>query len=314
MIGMIDRVAMDGRTETRPAAFYGAVTVGARGQIVVPRRLREELGITPGEQLLVLRGPRPGSFLVQRAEVLLSEADDARGGTFPGEPPRASTGTETDRGALLDELAALPVFRGLSPAALRQVASLARPRHFDDGEQIVREAEPSRAMYVIRSGVVRRLKTSTDGKEQVLALLGAGEAFNEAPIFDGGPNPATAQSAGPSDLYEFLRDDIVALMERDPAVSIGLTRTLAARLRHLTNVIENLSFRQVTGRIAHLILDQADGKLPSGHITQQEMASIVGTAREVAGRALHTLQAAGAIDLEQGRAVIRDRAKLESFL
>lgn len=311
MIGMI---TMSKQAKPGQPAFYGAVTVGARGQIVVPQRLREELGIAAGEQLLVLKGPRPGSFLVQRADVLLAGLDPPAGLASAPAPAGVPTPPDEERSELERELAALPVFGGLSPAALARLAALARPRHYDAGAFIVREDEPCVAMYVIRSGLIRRLKTSAEGREQVLALLGPSEAFNEVPIFDGGPNPASAQAVQPSDLYEFLREDVTALMASDPAVSIGLTRTLAVRLRQLTGVIEDLSFRQVAGRIANLLLNQADGKLPASRISQQEMAAMVGTAREVVGRALHSLEAAGAIRLEHGRVVIRDRARLESYV
>lgn len=303
-------------------AFYGAVTVGTRGQIVVPRRLRDDLGVESGEQLLVLRGPRPGSFLLQRAESLLGAIDGSRpapNGSLatplpPAPPPAPTRNGPAAPPELVQELSNLPVFTGLATPALEQIAALVRRRRFDPGALIVREAEPCTAMYVIRAGLVRRLKTSADGREQVLALLGPGEAFNEVPLFDGGPNPSSAQAVEASDLYELPREEITALMTRDPSVALGLTRTLALRLRQLTSVIEDLSFRHVTGRIAHLLIEQADGRLPAGHISQQAMAAMVGTAREVAGRALHTLEAARAIRLEQGRIVILDRAKLESYL
>jgi CRP/FNR family transcriptional regulator len=317
-------------------AFYGAVTVGTRGQIVVPQRLRDDLGVEAGEQLLVLRGPRPGSFLVQRAETLLAGLDGGQtmqtapppvATSAPSPPPGAAHGVNGSATAphttaadvtappeLLRELAALPVFSGLPPAALERIAALVRRRRFAPGAVILHEGEPCTAMYVIRGGHVRVLKTSAEGREQVLALLGPRDAFNEVPLFDGGPNPASAQAVEASELYELPREDITALMTQDPSVALGLTRTLAARLRKLTGVIEDLSFRHVTGRIAHLLLEQADGRLPATHISQQAMAAMVGTAREVAGRALHSLEAARAIRLDQGRIAILDRAKLESYL
>jgi CRP/FNR family transcriptional regulator len=319
-------------------AFYGAVTLGTHGQIVVPQRLRDDLGAEAGEQLLVLRGPRPGSFLVLRAETLLAGLDGNQTMQAapqpvaepqpavpppPAPPPSANGHAQaphvtaapvTAPPELLRELAALPVFSGLLPAALERIAALVRRRRFAPGAVILHEGEPCTAMCVIRDGHVRVLKTSADGREQVLALLGPGDAFNEVPLFDGGLNPASAQAVEASELYELPREDITALMTQDPSVALGLTRTLAARLRKLTGVIEDLSFRHVTGRIAHLLLEQADGRLPATHISQQAMAAMVGTAREVAGRALHALEATRAIRLEQGRIVILDSAKLESYL
>jgi len=223
-------------------------------------------------------------------------------------------GGATDRPDLAQELAALELFAGLAPDVLGRIAALVRIRRYAAGAFVAREGEPCESLYVVRSGLIRYFKTSSDGKEQVLKFLGPGESLDEAPAVDGGPSPATAQAVEQSELYTLHRADLSALLGSDPTVAVALTRTLAGRERHLIAVIEDLSFRPVIGRVARLLLDQARGRVPARRISQQEMAAMVGTTREVAGRALHRLEAAGAIRLERGGVVIQDQAGLAAYI
>lgn len=89
--------------------------------------------------------------------------------------------------------------------------------------------------------------------------------------------------------------------------------TLANALRHLVSLVEDLSLRHVTARVAKILLDQ-EASAPEGQrvyrLTQQEMAALAGTAREVVGRALKELEAAGAIEMRQGRAVVVNSERL----
>ncbi len=295
----------------RKFRLYGTVTVGTRGQIVIPRRLRRELTIQAGESLMVLAGPLPDTFVVRRLpEDLIDLAATA---IEPSRGPAAEPPSEA-RNVLTRELANVAVFARLAPEVVERIAGVVQQRRYPPGALIDREGEPCTAMYVVRSGRVRRYKASPDGREQVLAILGPGEAFNEVPIFDGGPNPASTEALEPTDLYVVDRERLLVLMDRYPAVAIGLTRTLAVRLRHLTTIIEDLSFRQVAARLARILLDEADERTGVFQVSQQGLASMVGTAREVVSRALRRIEGAGAIAVERGRVVVRDREALRAFV
>jgi CRP-like cAMP-binding protein len=159
---------------------------------------------------------------------------------------------------------------------------------------------------------VKVYKTSPEGREQVLRIMQPGDTFNEVPVFDGGENPASVEALDAVSLYVLPVEDMQRLILQVPAISANVIRILASRLRHLVGLVEDLSFRHVTGRVAKILLQHGrDTGASPGRLTQQEMATMAGTAREMVGRALKGLEQAGAIKMERGRIVILDREALE---
>jgi len=141
-----------------------------------------------------------------------------------------------------------------------------------------------------------------------------GDSFNDVAIFDGGPSPANAETMTPAVLCGITREDFEGIMHRHQKVALNATQVLARRVRHFLQSVEALSFRRVVSRIAKLLLEYAgDGTGPRPRLTQQEMAAVAGTAREVVGRSLKTLQEEGAIRMERHRIVIVDREALNQI-
>jgi CRP/FNR family transcriptional regulator len=208
----------------------------------------------------------------------------------------------------------IPVFSALGPEDLARVAALTVERTFQRGDSVILEGDRAGALYYVRDGLIKIFKTSTEGKEQVLRLIGPGNTFNEVPALDGGPNPASAAAMQASTVYAVSSAALRRLIVERPDVAVGAVRALADALRHLVALVEDLSFRHVTARVAKILLDQeaAAGGLSQGmrRLTQQEMAAMAGTAREMVGRALKELEAAGAIELQQGHVVVVDSDRL----
>jgi len=207
-------------------------------------------------------------------------------------------------------LRSVPYFAGLPDEALAEVRRMAIGRSYDRGDIISLEGERCEGMYVVHAGRVRVFKTSPEGREQVLTVVGPGESFNDVPVFDHGPNPASAEALEPTTVCLLRRDDIEALLTRHPAFAAAVIKVFAARLRQLTGLVEDLSFKRVTGRVAKILLTQAS-QPQAGRLTQQQMAAMAGTAREVVGRALKALEQDGIIRMDRGRIVILDRRRLE---
>jgi CRP-like cAMP-binding protein len=213
----------------------------------------------------------------------------------------------------LQALRAIPEFGGLADAELAHVQQVTRERRLHRGELLLLEGEPGEWLFFLRSGQVKVFKTSADGKEQVLRLFQAGETFNEVPIFDGGPNPASALVLEEGTAYVLHRSDIQRLLAEHPPIALGVIRVLASRLRHLVGLVQDLSFKHVSARVAKTLLQHSEaveGKT-AHRLTQQELAALVGTAREMVGRVLKSFEQEGLIDLEQGRITIVDRGRLE---
>jgi CRP/FNR family transcriptional regulator len=220
---------------------------------------------------------------------------------------------------LLDQLRAIPYFKDLDARTLQRMRASMFDLRLEKGQILFTEGEPAQAMYVVRSGQVKISKLSPDGREQVLRIATAGDCFNEVPIFDEGPNPANAEAIEPATLWGIRLTDMRRLAEEHPAIAIGFLRAFAAKLRYFTRKVEDLSFRSVTSRVAKLLLEIAEDDGQGGlrlkqQFTQQEMAAVVGTAREMIGRAFKVLEKEGAIKLDRHRVVIISKAALTRML
>ena len=213
-------------------------------------------------------------------------------------------------------LGRVPYFSGLSEAELAQVQERLVSTAYQGGEVIFFEGEACPGLFIVVKGQVRIFKSSSEGREQVLLLAGPGDSFNEVPIFDGGPNPATAEALEPSQLWLLPREDFLALVRDYPAMALGVLRVFSSRVRQLTCLVEDLSFRRVLSRVAKLLLQMAEaGGPPSGRrLTQQEIASLVGTSREVVGRSLKALERDGLIRFEGHRILVLDLKALQDAI
>ncbi len=198
-------------------------------------------------------------------------------------------------------------FSGLGPAELESVKRFIFEKTTGRGEMIVAEGETARELYFVVSGVVKVFKTSADGKEQVLSLVRPGESFNDVPVFGSAPNMTGAVAMSNAALYGIGKSDMETILRTYPAVALNTIRVLSQRVEQLALLVEDLSFRHVTSRVAKILLEYApDGAGQKGRLTQQDMAAMAGTAREMVGRSLKTLEAEGTIRLERHRIIIAD--------
>ncbi len=214
----------------------------------------------------------------------------------------------------LELLKSSPYFSGLSSAELEEISRLVFEKRYDRDEIIVAEEEKAEALYFVASGAVKVLKTSADGKEQILAIIRPEETFNEVSVFNGGLNPASAQAMVPVVVYGIKRGDMEVILRAKPQVALNIIRVMAKRLRHLVSLVEELSFKRVISRVAGILLDYAGDGIASGtRLTQRDMAAMAGTAREVVGRSLKILAEDRAIRVDRHRIIITDRDALEKI-
>ncbi len=216
--------------------------------------------------------------------------------------------------------ASVPYFSGLTDDERARVAARARRRSVRPGDVLFVEGEECAGLFVVVSGLVKLYKTSPDGKEQVVRHMGAGDSFNEVPVFDGGPNPVTAAAVEPGEVLIFSRPAVLELLRDYPAFGAAVVQVFASRLRHLVALVEDLSFRQVTARVARILLQSLDphegigaGAGVRARVTQREIAEMAGTSREVVARALKALEGAHAVEVRAGRIRISDPAVLPAL-
>ena len=144
-----------------------------------------------------------------------------------------------------------------------------------------------------------------------LQLIRPGETFNDVPVFSGGANLASAEAMVDVLLYTVKKTDLEGIVQEYPQVALNVVRILSERVRQLVSLVEDLSFRHVTGRVAKVLLEYAgNGAEGKPRLTQQEMAAMIGTAREMVGRSLKALEEEGTIRMERNRVIITDQATL----
>src|SRR5271157_42772 len=207
-------------------------------------------------------------------------------------------------------LAKVPIFSGLTEPELVFLAQRAVPRHFSAGETVFGEGEPCAGLYVVDSGHVRIFKSSAGGREQVLSIDGPGSSIAELPVFDGGNYPASVAAIDEAKLLFVSKQDFQALCLAHPQVALKVLRVVGSRLRRLVGIIEELSFTTVRHRLASFLLRlaQEDGKRCGAGVeitlpaSNQELASHIGTVRELVSRNLSRLQAEGILQID-GRTV-----------
>jgi len=216
-------------------------------------------------------------------------------------------------------LARVPLFNDLSETELKFLSDRAVSKRYSSGEIIFNEGDACAGLYVIEAGEVRIFKTSVGGREQVLTIERAGNSIAELPVFDGGAYPASAAAAGDAAILFISRQDFRALCLEHPEVALKVLRMVGLRLRRLVGIIEELSFTTIRHRLAALLLRlarQAGQRSGRAQFTieasNQELASQIGTVRELVSRNLSRFQAEGLIRMEGKHITIPDLAKLEA--
>jgi CRP/FNR family transcriptional regulator len=217
------------------------------------------------------------------------------------------------RAVSVRELRALrsPFFDTLATDDLEALGAAMFQRRYPAGQIVLLEGAASSVLYVVQGGRLKLFKTSPRGREQVLRLLRPGDMFNEVAVFDEGPNPASAQAIEDCTLYLLRRRDLMRFVAERPGIALAITRTFAGRLREALALVEDLAFRDVTSRLAKILLEGQDGGSDHPRVTQELLAAMAGSRREVVGRALKALSQEGAVKLERGRIHVIDRNALE---
>jgi len=221
----------------------------------------------------------------------------------------------------VDTLRRVPIFADLSETELQFLAERAVPRNYTKGELVFGEGDPCTGLFVIENGHLRIFKSSPSGREQVLTVEGPGSSVAELPLFDGGTYPASTSAVDDARVYFISRQDFHSLCIVHPQVPLKVLKVVGTRLRKLVGIIEELSFTTVRSRLISVLLRlaQSGRKTKSGIEIQlpasnQDLASQIGTVRELVSRNLSRLQAEELIRMEAKTVVIPDLRRLKAQL
>jgi len=197
-------------------------------------------------------------------------------------------------------------FSGLEVSELESIKKYITEQCIDKGEIFLFEGQWSDHLYFLMAGLVKVYKTSSNGKEQILHIAPPGESLNDVSTFDGGTNQASMLAMTPLLLYAVRKEELKIILEEHPRIYINILKAMAYRIRRDSNLVEELSSTQVMGRLAKLLLGKYAGEEATVGLwlTQQDMASMIGTCREVVNRSLKVMEEKGAIRLGRHRVIV----------
>lgn len=217
-----------------------------------------------------------------------------------------------------DTLARAGIFQGVERVAAEALAQTLKSVAFGRGEVIFSEGEPGDRLYILTAGKVKLGRTSVDGRENLLQIMGPSDMFGELSTFDPGPRTSTATTVTAVSAVTMDRPALRQWISTRPEIAEQLLRVLARRLRRTNNMVAGLIFTDVPGRVARALLhlaqhfgSQQGGLLRLTHdLTQQEIAQYVGASRETVNKALADFTHRGWLRLEDKSVLILDPQRL----
>jgi CRP/FNR family transcriptional regulator len=204
-------------------------------------------------------------------------------------------------------------FSNLEATALQDISRFIFERQFPAGKVILWEGEEGEVLYFVISGLLKLFTTSAEGREFIIRIVYGGDSINDDSVFNKEPSILSAMTLSPVVLYGLHQPGLAEILRTYPQVSSNIARVFAARQRYLVRLATELVFKNVTSRLAHLLLERqklARSGTENLRITQQEMASMIGTVREIVSRSLRELEAIGAISLKHNQIIITNQNKL----
>jgi cAMP-binding proteins - catabolite gene activator and regulatory subunit of cAMP-dependent protein kinases len=215
-------------------------------------------------------------------------------------------------------LSKAPLFEALDEDGAAALRSSITEVRLGRGQTLFSEGDEGDRLYVMLSGKVKLTRTSADGRENLLAVLGPGEMLGELSLFDPGPRTASAVAVTDAVLAGLGHDDLRPFIMQQPEVAVHLLKALATRLRRTNDVVADLVFTDVPGRVAKALLDLAerfgkesdDGLHVHHDLTQEELAQFVGASRETVNKALAEFALRGWLRIEAKAVVLLDIERL----
>lgn len=212
----------------------------------------------------------------------------------------------------LDVVKNINYFTGLPSRDMESIKQYLSPKMVQKGEILLLEGDWSDSMYFVISGVVKVYKISADGKQQILNIATSGESLNDVSSFDESSNAANMIAMAPTLLYSIKKSSLSSLMLKYPQVALNALGVLAGRVRRDSLLVETLSFNQVIGRLSNMLLKYYGEKRIVGiKLTQQDMADMIGTSREMVNKSLKIMEDDGTIRLQRNGIEILNKEALE---
>ena len=211
---------------------------------------------------------------------------------------------------ILKIISQIPLFQNVEEQDLKKIREIAVDKFYDKGRTVFSEGDEGIGFYVVADGKVKIYKVSMDGKEQILHIYGPGSPFGEVAVFAGKNFPASAETLLKSHLLFLPRAAFVELISNNPSLCLNMLAMLSMRLRQFTLQVENLSLKEVPGRLAsyltYLAREQGTEEMVALPVSKGQLASLLGTIPETLSRILGKMSASGLITVDGNKIKLLD--------
>jgi CRP-like cAMP-binding protein len=219
--------------------------------------------------------------------------------------------------SLTELLAQNPIFTHFSAEEQEHIATRAVSRHYTKGEWIAYYGEIWPNFFIVEEGSVTALKESVEGRSLIVVTLGPGDVlWGLAFFYDDTPMIVSLIADEPSTIHIWSKEDLVPILLKDGLMAWELARLMVTRMQRASDIVEELAFQPVTGRLARLLLShfgEAVDDYVSRDLTLEEMAARIGTTREMVCRQLYRFMDDGAIEINRTEFMITNREVLEKL-
>lgn len=220
-------------------------------------------------------------------------------------------------GDLTKLVSRVPIFQQCTAEEIEQIASILMPKEVKKKDILFYEGEPCEVIYLINKGRVKVYKTTEDGREQIVNLLGKGDIFPHVGWYGGSAYPATAESLEDGQLYFLYINKFTQLLEVNPRLTIKLLQEFDAKIRELQGRLSNVLSRDMTEKILNILyslaknkgIETEEGYMLEIELTHQDIANMVGTTRETASRVISQLKKEGKLILDHKMLLIKEDSK-----
>jgi CRP/FNR family transcriptional regulator, cyclic AMP receptor protein len=204
----------------------------------------------------------------------------------------------------MDWIREIPIFSDLTAEESEKVANLVQIRKFERESFIFYEGDERKAVYFVRSGLVKVTKLDEDGREQIVSILQTGDMFPHVGFFDTAPYPGTAQALEHCVLAAFPVSDFENLLMHSPKIALKVMRVMGQKILELQKKLQDVTIQHAFDRTVHALLhlcqkhgeDAGDGTILSFRLTNRELANMIGTSRETVNRVLNDLKRQGYVE------------------
>jgi CRP-like cAMP-binding protein len=215
----------------------------------------------------------------------------------------------------------IPLFQDVSHETVHKLVTSIEMREVRRRQVVYLPGDPGHSVYFVNGGRVKISKVTRDGKELTLAYRGPGEIFGELVMVDGGPREEMAEAMENALITELERGEFERIVQREGIIGYRLTKIVSQRRREVENKIEQLIFKDVSAKLAELLLrlateygiEDSRGTLVALKITHQEMANLIGSTRETVSLTLSQFKRRGLIQTDGRKVILADREGLRAL-